>query len=138
MNNKKILYEDQYFYITNCDEFPNVPGLLIIYSKRDNWYSTIDSIKRLALIEKIIREELMKVGFELVGIYREEYYDNEFRILIIPYNVEILNRNSISPDLYQPYIRKYLESFEQKKYISNSINKKILKKLEKGENYNDK
>lgn len=138
MKNETILYEDQYFYITNCDEFPNVPGFVTIYTKSDIWYSSKDSIKRLSLIEKIIREELMKQGFELAGIYGEEYDDNKFRILIIPYNVEILRKNNISPDLYQPHIRTYLESFEQKNSISNNINKKILKKLKKVGDLNDK
>ena len=52
MDRKKILYEDQYFYITKCEEFPNVPGLLTIYEKDNNWYSSEASIKILALIEK--------------------------------------------------------------------------------------
>lgn len=133
MDRKKILYEDQYFYITKCEEFPNVPGLLTIYEKDNNWYSSEASIKRLALIEKTIREELMEQGFELTGIYKEEYDDNEFRILIVPYDVKILKQNNISPDLYQPFIRKYLESFKQKNNSSDEINEKILARL-KGRN----
>lgn len=135
MDRNNILYEDQYFYITKCEEFPNVPGLLTIYEIDNNWYSSEASIKRLALIEKTIREELMKQGFELTGIYREEYDDNKFRILIIPYNVKILKQNNISPDLYQPFIRKYLESFKQKNNCSNEINEKILARLKERNDY---
>ena len=29
----------------------------------------------------------MKHGFKLTGIYREEYENNKFRILIIPYDI---------------------------------------------------
>lgn len=130
MNSQKKLYEDQYFYITKCKEFPNVPGLLTIHEKDDNWYSSEESIKRLALIEKTIRDELMKLGFELAGIYGEEN-NNEFRILIIPYDVKLLVQNNIPPDLYQPFIRKYLESFKQKDNCSDVVNEKILSKLKK-------
>ena len=138
MNNKTILYEDQYFYITKCSEFPNVPGFMTIYAKGgDTWYYSEDSIKRLALIEKTIREEFMELGFELAGIYREEYDDNRFRILIIPYSIELLKQNNISPDFYQPFIRRYLESFGQKNSISDNVTKKILMKLEGG-HFNDK
>ena len=38
----------------------------------------------------------MNQGFELAGIYREEYKENKFRILIIPYNVKILEQNNIA------------------------------------------
>jgi|GEM_PF-3086380 len=47
-----ILYEDQYFYITKCDEYPNVPGMFAIYETGGKWYSSEKSIKRLAAIEK--------------------------------------------------------------------------------------
>lgn len=136
MENEIRLYEDEYFYITNCKEFPKVPGLVAIYSKIDYWYCSKNSIKKLALIEKTIREELMNQGFELAGIYREEYKKNKFRILIIPYDVKILEKNNISPDMYQPYIRKYLESFEDTAVSTNDVNVKVLKKLKQGVDLN--
>lgn len=132
MEKENLLYEDEYFYITNCKEFPNVPGLVTIITKVNPWYNSNELIKRLALIEKTIREELMKYGFELVGIYREEYDEDKLRILIIPYNIKVLEQNDISPDLYQPYIRRYLESFNNNKYLSNDLSKKILKKVKLG------
>lgn len=137
MEDEIRLYEDEYFYITGCKEFPNVPGLVVIYSKIDYWYCLENSIKRLAVIEKTIREELMAQGFELAGIYREEYKDNKFRILIIPYSVTILKQNDISPDMYQPYIRKYLESFKDAGTCPNAVNMKILKKLNQGAKQHD-
>lgn len=132
MEKENLLYEDEYFYITNCKEFPNVPGMVTIITKFNPWYNSNELIKRLALIEKTIREELMKYGFELVGIYREEYDENKLRILIIPYNIKILEQNDISPDLYQPHIGRYLESFNNNKYLSNDLSKKILKKVKLG------
>ena len=119
-----ILYEDEYFYITHCKEYPNIPGLLAIYEKGDKWYSTKESVNRLAMIEKNIRDELKKIGIPLVGIYGEEYEDGTFRILMIPYDVEILKEHNISPDLYQPYIKEYLESYKTKN-LDNSKNLKV-------------
>ncbi len=129
-----ILYEDQYFYITKCDEYPNVPGMFAIYETSGKWYSSEKSIKRLAAIEKKIRDELMKQGFKLTGIYREEYENNKFRILIIPYDISILQQNNISPDLYQPYIKDYLESFKKNNDDSDIVNVKILTKLKEIKN----
>lgn len=131
---KTKLYEDQYFYITKCDEFPNVPGLLVIYENGEKWYSSEKSIKRLATIEKTIRDELMQQGIKLTGIYREEYENNKFRVLVIPYDVKILQQNNISPDLYQPYIREYLESFKQRNADCDNINAKILTRLKELKN----
>ena len=125
---KKILYEDQYFYITKCEEYPNVSGMLVIYEKDNKWYVNKESIKRLAILEKTIREELMNVGKELAGIYREEYEDNKFRILIIPYDVKVLVENNISPDLYQPYIKQYLDSYKENNDC-DEVNRKILIRL---------
>ena len=129
-----ILYEDQYFYITKCDEYPNVPGMFAIYETGGKWYSSEKSIKRLAAIEKKIRDELMKQGFKLTGIYREEYENNKFRILIISYDISILQQNNISPDLYQPYIKDYLESFKRNNNDSDIVNVKILTKLKEIKN----
>lgn len=131
---KTILYENQYFYITKCNEFPNIPGFFVIYEKENRWYSSEDSIKTLAIIEKTIRDELMKQGIELTGIYREEYEDNKFRILIIPYDVNVLEQNNISPDLYQPYIKKYLESFNINNNYCYIDDEKILTKLRRLKN----
>lgn len=131
---EKKLYEDQYFYINKCEEFPNVPGLFAIYENGDNWYNSELAIKRLAIIEKTIRDELMKQGIELTGIYREEYENNKFRILVIPYDVKILKQNNISPDLYQPYIREYLESFKGKNTDCDNENEKILIRLKELKN----
>lgn len=131
---EKILYEDQYFYITQCKEFPNVPGLFAIYENGNKWYSSKDSINRLATIEKAIRDELMNQGIDLVGIYKEEYEKDVFRILIIPYDVKILKQNNISPDLYQPYIKEYLESFCTKNTDLENKNEKILSRLKELKN----
>lgn len=75
----------------------------------------------------------MQQGIELIGIYREEY-KNGFRILIIPYDIKILEQNNISPDLYQPYIREYLDSFKTKDTDCNKINTKILNRLKEIKN----
>lgn len=130
---ENVLYKDQYFYITNCDEYPNVPGMFAIYENNVIWYSSEKSIKRLCIIEKTIRDALMQQGIELIGIYREEY-KNGFRILIIPYDIKILKQNNISPDLYQPYIREYLDSFKTKDTDCNKINTKILNRLKEIKN----
>jgi|GEM_PF-2911146 hypothetical protein len=76
----------------------------------------------------------MKQGFKLTGIYREEYENNKFRILIIPYDISILQQNNISPDLYQPYIKDYLESFKRNNNDSDIVNVKILTKLKEIKN----
>ena len=76
----------------------------------------------------------MKQGFKLTGIYREEYENNKFRILIIPYDISILQQNNISPDLYQPYIKDYLESFKKNNDDSDIVNVKILTKLKEIKN----
>lgn len=130
---ENVLYKDQYFYITNCDEYLNVPGMFAIYENNEIWYSSEKSIKRLCIIEKTIRDALMQQGIELIGIYREEY-KNGFRILIIPYDIKILEQNNISPDLYQPYIREYLDSFKTKDTDCNKINTKILNRLKEIKN----
>ena len=104
MDRKKILYEDQYFYITKCEEFPNVPGLLTIYEKDNNWYSSEASIKSLALIEKTIREELMEQGFELAGIYKEEY-DDIYNIATILKDADALDRVRFPGNLDSKYLR---------------------------------
>ncbi len=124
-----ILFENKFFYITKCEEFPYVPGLLAIYEKDVKWNCNEKIIKLLAEIEKIIRDELMEQGVALTGIYREEYEDDRFRILIIPYDVKILEQNNISPDLYQPYIREYLESFNNDNNDYNIKDDKIILKL---------
>lgn len=134
MEKEIILYQDKYFYITKCKEFPNVPGLFAIYENGNKWDSSEISIKRLALIEKTIRDELMNQGIDLVGIYREEYENGTFRILIIPYDVKILKQNNISPDLYQPYIKEYLESFKKKSNNCNNKNAKIMNRLKEIKN----
>lgn len=76
----------------------------------------------------------MKQGFKLTGIYREEYENNKFRILIISYDISILQQNNISPDLYQPYIKDYLESFKRNNNDSDIVNVKILTKLKEIKN----
>lgn len=76
----------------------------------------------------------MKQGFKLTGIYREEYENNKFRILIIPYDISISQQNNISPDLYQPYIKDYLESFKRNNNDSDIVNVKILTKLKEIKN----
>ena len=131
---EKILYENKYFYITKCNEFPNIPGFFVIYENGSKWDSSEASIKSLAIIEKTIRDELMKQGIELTGIYREEYEDNKYIILIIPYDVNILKQNNISPDLYQPYIKEYLESFNRNNKDCYNEDKKILTKLKELKN----
>jgi len=123
-----ILYEDAYFYITKCPEYANVPGFFVIYENNNNWYSSAESINRLALLEKTIRDEFMKCGIELTGIYREEN-DNEFRVLIIPFDVKVLNSINISPDLYQPYIKEYLDFFKPSNIEYDMLDTKVLTRL---------
>lgn len=124
---KEILYEDNDFYITKCEEFFNVPGFFVINLKKDKWYLDSSLMMRLAKIEKTIRDELMNLNIELTGIYKEEDVDGNLRVLIIPYDVKVLENNKISPDLYQPYIREYLDTF---KVNDGDLDKKILQKLE--------
>lgn len=124
---KEILYEDNDFYITKCEEFLNVPGFFVINLKKDKWYLDSSLMLHLAKIEKTIRDELMRLNIALTGIYKEEDVNGNLRVLIIPYDVKVLENNKISLDLYQPYIREYLDIFKEN---DGDLDKKILQKLE--------
>lgn len=127
----KEIYCDEFYRVVPCPEYPSVPGFYVIFERDKPWYSSINSIKRLAILEKTIRDELLLLGTELVGIYHEEI-EEKFRVLIIPYYVQKLRENGISPDLYQPFITKYLNSFvEFNLSLINDINNKISNKLER-------
>ena len=69
----------------------------------------------------------MRLNIALTGIYKEEDVNGNLRVLIIPYDVKVLENNKISPDLYQPYIREYLDIFKEN---DGDLDKKILQKLE--------
>jgi len=130
MNYKKYIYEDEYYKIFNHEKFNNVPGMVVIKPKSENWYSTDAAIERLAILEKSIRDYLLEIGIELVGIYREQNEEGKFEITMIPYHIHQLNLLGISPDLYQPFIEKYLNSFDSSHINEvNSINKKLSLKL---------
>jgi len=130
MNYKENIYEDEYYEIFHHEKFSNVPGMVVIKPKLENWYSIDAAIEKLAILEKIIRDYLLEIGIELVGIYREQNEEGKFEITMIPYHVHQLNLLGISPDLYQPFIEKYLNSFDSS-HINEVklINKKLSLKL---------
>lgn len=133
MEKRNIIYSDDFYKVVQCQEFPYIPGFYTILENQQKWYSSDESINRLAILEKIIRDVLLSIGVELVGIYREECDNGFFRVLLIPYYIDELKRNNISPDLYQPYISKYLNSFD-KSYMEQvkSTDNIMIKKLKKG------
>jgi len=127
------IYEDEYFYVHQSSEYKNVPGFYVITEKNTKWNSTSKTINRLAEIEKNIRDGFLELGIQLVGIYREQTPENEFKVLLIPYHLEVLTKLGISPDEYQPYIEKYLKSFNEEHSDSvRNINNVMVKKLNKG------
>ena len=132
MEDSQIIYKDEYYTILQTPEYPYIPGFCTIIENNKEWYSSIESINRLALLEKIIRQELLNLGVQLVGIYREESPDKKLKVLIIPYHIKQLENLQISPDLYQPYISKYLNSFDtsytDKVKETNSVMKRCLYK----------
>lgn len=132
MEEPQIIYKDEYYTILQTPEYPNIPGFYTIIENNKEWYSSIESINRLALLEKTIRQELLNLGIQLVGIYREESAAKKFKVLIIPYYIKQLEKLQISPDLYQPYIQKYLNSFDDsytdKVNETNSVMKRCLYK----------
>ena len=46
MNYKKNIYEDEYYKIFHHEKFSNVPGMVIIKPKLENWYSIDAAIER--------------------------------------------------------------------------------------------
>lgn len=124
----EVIYSDNYFSIMQNMEYPHVPGFFVIKGKRPDSFFCNESITRLAILEKEIRDGLLSVGAELVGIYREEMEDGSLQVLMIPYYVEKLIQNDISPDLYQPYIQRYLKSFSEFHLEKTNELKQIMKK----------
>ena len=130
MDCKKSIYEDKYYKIYYHEKFSNVPGMVVIKPKLEEWYYNDKAIEKLAILEKAIRDCLFEVGVELVGIYKEQDENGKYEITMIPYHIYKLNSLGISPDLYQPFIEKYLNSFDSSDVNElNSINKKITLKL---------
>lgn len=129
------IYEDEYLVVRQSEIYSNVPGFYTITVKKDTWDNSLDSIDRLSMIEKKIRDVLFEVGIELVGIYNEQSEDRDFIVFVIPYHIKKLKLLGISPDLYQPHIPEYLQSFD----VSNkedvySLNEKMIRELK----YNNK
>lgn len=125
------IYEDYYYTITQHPEYKNIPGFYVINENNCSWDESVESINRLPELEKCIRDYLLEIGVELVGIYKEQT-DSGFQVYLIPYHISVLEKNCISPDLYQPYISKYLNSFDEK-YKEEVIkyNNQLVKKLNK-------
>lgn len=125
------IYEDSYYIITQHSDYKFVPGFYVIKENSCHWFDSKESINRLAELEKKIRDYLLTKGVELVGIYKEDT-ELGFSVYIIPYHIEVLERLVISPDLYQPFISKYLKFFDKTyKDKVNSYNtglKELLKK----------
>lgn len=126
------IYEDEYFIVKQDDKYINVPGLYVITEKKVKWDSSTDSINNLAIIEKKIRDSMLDMGLELVGIYKEQSQDKGFKVIIIPYHLEVLNKLEINYDMYQPYISKYLDFFNNE-YAdrTNEINNIMKVKMNK-------
>jgi len=130
MSINSLLYENECFIVKQSEEFPFVPGFYTIVEKEKSWDNSPKTVATLAKLEKCIRDTLFELGVELVGIYKEQYIDNEFRVLIVPYHVDILLKLNIPPDEYQPHITRYLNSFDKSfEKISDEINDKIIMAL---------
>lgn len=125
------IYEDEYYIVRQSEEY-KIPGFYVITEKNERWDSSFESINRLAAIEKKIRDSLLDMGMELVGIYREQTPENGFRVMLIPYHVNILKELGISPELYQPKIETYLKGFppSQTENISE-VNRQMTLKMKK-------
>lgn len=122
------LYEDDYYLVRQHNTFHNIPGFYVITRKSDDLDNNIEAIYRLAELEKMIRDFLLSKNVELIGIYREQS-EKGFQIFIIPYHIEILKKLDISPDLYQPFIEKYLSSFGDKYLDEAETYNKEFKKM---------
>ena len=124
------IYENEYYLVETIDEYKNVPGLCQIKEKNIKWYDSSETVDNLAVLEHTIRRVLLDLGATLTGIYREE--KDVFRIIIIPYFIDKLEENNISPDLYQPYINKYLDSFsdDYKKNFNNDFINRLKEELD--------
>ncbi|MBQ6546697.1 MAG: hypothetical protein IJL74_01710 [Bacilli bacterium] len=105
----EIIYKDKYFQVVQTEEYPNVPGCYTIIEV-DNDISA-DKTKSLAVLEKKIRDKLAELNIDLVGIYKQEK-ENNLNVIIIPYHIDRLQELNINPDEYQPYIEKYLTSYD--------------------------
>lgn len=124
----EILYEGKYFLLQQNNKYPFIPGCYQIIEKDDvNFIYSTQKIEELARLEKKIRDFLLENNMQLVGIYKEEE-NGRFNFYIITYHIEVLKQNNINPDLYQPYIEKYLSSFSKKNLENVKVLNKKLKK----------
>lgn len=130
----KILYRDSFFTIAQHEDYENIPGFYVIRESNCDWNISMNGIKKLAELEQTIRQFLLELGVDLVGIYRE-YKENKICIYIIPYHIDILQEMNISPDLYQPYIEEYLKNFPNSKIKKvEEYNKLLVKRMKEGGN----
>lgn len=128
----ETIYEDKFYKVIQTKDYPNIPGCYTIVEKEfyDNF--TVEKSKTLALLEKKIRKQLLDLGIELVGIYKQEENEGLLNVIIIPYHLDRLEELDISPDGYQPYIEEYLNSYNNgDNYKAKSYAKKTKKYLEK-------
>lgn len=107
-----ILYKDEHFLIIHNEKYCYVPGFLNIISINDAWDESIEKIEKIARLEQTIRKLFLELDIQIVGLYREEDENEDFTISIIPFHVKQLEFLGISPDMFQPYIEKYLNSFD--------------------------
>jgi hypothetical protein len=129
------IYEDEYFIVGQEEKYYFIPGFYEIKERNLEWDNSLESISKLATIEKSIRDTLLELGIELVGIYREESTNGDFKVLIIPYHIEALKKLGISPNLYQPYIQYYLENYTV--LNNNNVSKTNDAIIEKLKNINE-
>ena len=128
-NSVNVVIETDNYLIGNSNIYKNVPGFYKIYLKTK---SNNHNPKELAKIEYLLRSFLLNQNAQLVGIYREEDKKGKLIITIIPYYIEVFEKLNIDPDLFQPYIAKYLDSFDES-YIStvNQTNESLRKYWER-------
>ena len=130
----EILYEGKYFLLKQNDKYPFIPGCYQLIEKdKISFIYSSEKLEELVRLEKKVRDFLLENNMQLVGIYKEEH-NGLFKFYIITYHVEMLKQNNIDPDLYQPYIERYLSSFSEEKTDNVKVlNKKLKKYFKAGE-----
>lgn len=109
---KDIIYESDRIRVMSNKEHYYVPGAYSINKLDVEWNN--QTIEELVWVQKQIRQAFDELGIKIVGIYLEEYNDDEIS-QIIPFHLEMLSELNIEYDLYQPHISEYLEAYRNRK-----------------------
>lgn len=105
-----VVYEDNNYCVFQSETL-GIPGCFCVTSKNKNWFVNRRAISELSKIQKAVRDSLMLLGIEVMGIYMEEDSSNNLKSLCIPFHKKTLDYLHIPIDNYQPNIQNYINYY---------------------------